>query len=259
MKRRSALDGKTWTRYSISVWSDIEKNLEEKRQKHPAMFPVTLAERVMECFSHVGDVVLDPFLGSGTTVLAAEATNRKGLGIELSPEYFALACNRLGYAVSKHRLINGSAFALEQYVQPDSVDLCFTSPPYWDILKQRRSADHREVRNYGERNEDLGSVADYAEFVERLGQVFDKVYTTLKPGGFLVAVVMDMRKRSVFYPFHMDLTLRLKQSGFVLDDIIIWDRRRDYNSLRPLGYPYVFRVNKVHEFLLILQKPAAAE
>ena len=70
---------------------------------------------------------------------------------------------------------------------------------------------------------------------------------------------MDMRKRSVFYPFHMDLTLRLKQSGFVLDDIIIWDRRRDYNSLRPLGYPYVFRVNKVHEFLLILQKPAAAE
>ncbi|MDP3487744.1 MAG: site-specific DNA-methyltransferase [Bacillota bacterium] len=259
MKRRLALDGKTWTRNSISVWSDVDKSLEEKRQKHPAMFPVALAQRVIECFSHVGDIVLDPFLGSGTTLLAAAATNRKGLGIELSPEYYALACNRLGYGVNEHRLINGSAFALEQYVEPSSVDLCFTSPPYWDILKQRRSADHREVRHYGERNEDLGSVSDYAEFVELLGQVFDKVYTTLKPGGFLVAIVMDMRKKSVFYPFHMDLTLRLKQGGFVLDDIIIWDRRRDYNSLRPLGYPYVFRINKVHEFLLILQKPAVSE
>lgn len=259
MKRRLALDGKTWTKYSISVWSDVEKNLEEKRQKHPAMFPVALAQRVIECFSHEGDVVLDPFLGSGTTLLAAAATNRKGVGIELSPEYYALAHNRLGYDVSEQRLINGSSLALEQYVEPSSVDLCFTSPPYWDILKQRRSADHREVRHYGERNEDLGSVNDYEVFVELLGQVFGKVFTALKPGGFLVAVVMDMRKKSVFYPFHMDLTLRLRQAGFVLDDIIIWDRRRDYNSLRPLGYPYVFRVNKVHEFLLILQKPAVLE
>ena len=259
MKRKLALDGKAWTRNSISVWSDIEKSLEEKRQKHPAMFPVALAERVMECFSHVGDVVLDPFLGSGTTLLAAAATNRQGLGIELSAEYFALACNRLGYEVNEHRIIHGSAFDLEQYVEPSSVDLCITSPPYWDILKQRRSADHREIMHYGENSEDLGSVSGYEEFVSRLGRVFDKVYTALKPGGFLVAVVMDMRKKSKFYPFHMDLCLRLQQGGFVLDDIIIWDRRRDYNSLRPLGYPYVFRVNKVHEFLLILQKPAVEE
>ena len=43
--------------------------------------------------------------------------------------------------------------------------------------------------------------------------------------------------------------------GFLLDDIIIWDRRGDYNNLKPLGFPYVFRVNKIHEYIMIFQKP----
>lgn len=255
MKRKLTLDGKTWTRNSISVWSDIDKSLEEKRQKHPAMFPIALAERLITCFSHPGDIVLDPFLGSGSTLLAAEAQSRRGVGFELSPDYYAVACNRLGYAVTEHTIHNTSAYNMSEYIPIESVDFCLTSPPYWNILKQRRSADHRDIMHYGELKDDLGSISDYSEFLELLGQVFDKVYMALKPGGYLVAVVMDMRKRDVFYPFHMDLTARLRQGGFVLDDIIIWDRRRDYNSLRPLGYPYVFRVNKVHEFLLIFQKP----
>jgi len=45
--------------------------------------------------------------------------------------------------------------------------------------------------------------------------------------------------------------------GFIYDDIIIWDRRHEYNNMRPLGYPAVFRVNKAHEFILIFQKPKA--
>ncbi len=69
---------------------------------------------------------------------------------------------------------------------------------------------------------------------------------------------MDLRKKDRFYPFHADLAARLKNSGFVFDDIIIWDRRQEYNNLRPLGFPSVFRVNKVHEYLLIFQKPAGA-
>ena len=45
-RRANALDGKTWTRYSISVWSDIKKTAEENALKHPAMFPIALAQRV---------------------------------------------------------------------------------------------------------------------------------------------------------------------------------------------------------------------
>jgi hypothetical protein len=68
-------------------------------------------------------------------------------------------------------------------------------------------------------------------------------------------VVMDIRKKSKFYPFHIDISLLMEEIGFDLDDIIIWDRRREYNNVRPLGYPSVFRINKVHEFIMIFKKP----
>ncbi len=258
MKRKLSLDGKTWTKHSISVWNDIEKTTAERRLKHPAMFPVSLVERVISCFSHEGDIVLDPFLGSGTTLVAAGNTRRKGIGIELSGEYVALANKRVAEVGHLEQTIHqGNARDVSHWVKPDSIDLCVTSPPYWDVLKRRRSADHRQPMHYGDEVLDLGSVTDYGEFVEGLGQIFDRVFDVLKPGGFLVAVVMDVRKGPEFFPLHMDLAVRVKQAGFLLDDLIIWDRRKDYSSLRPLGYPYVFRINKVHEYLLIFQKPVS--
>jgi hypothetical protein len=47
----------------------------------------------------------------------------------------------------------------------------------------------------------------------------------------------------------------MTEIGFIFDDLIIWNRQSEYNNLRPLGYPAVFRVNKVHEFVVLLQKP----
>lgn len=67
---------------------------------------------------------------------------------------------------------------------------------------------------------------------------------------------MDLRKKSNFFPLHMDLALLMQDIGFTLDDIIIWDRRTEYNSLRPLGHPSVFRINRVHEYIMVFQKPA---
>lgn len=141
-----------------------------------------------------------------------------------------------------------------RYLAPESAHFCVTSPPYWDILNQRRSADGKAIRNYGDNDRDLGRISDYQAFLRELGLVFEQVYQVLVTGSYCVVVVMDIRKRSAFFPYHMDITNLLNGIGFVLDDIIIWDRRREYNNLRPLGYPHVFRVNKVHEFILIFQK-----
>jgi DNA modification methylase len=52
-KRRTKLDGKTWLRYSISVWDDIEKSPEERALRHPAMFPVALVERLLKSLSFI--------------------------------------------------------------------------------------------------------------------------------------------------------------------------------------------------------------
>ena len=65
-------------------------------RQHPAPYPVALAERLVRMFSFVGDTVLDPFMGSGTTNVAASRWGRNSIGVEIEPTYYELACRRLG-------------------------------------------------------------------------------------------------------------------------------------------------------------------
>lgn len=67
----------------------------KKRVGHPAPFPIELPRRCIKLFSYVGDTVLDPFLGSGTTLIAAYKNKRKGIGIDIDQEYCKLAIQRL--------------------------------------------------------------------------------------------------------------------------------------------------------------------
>lgn len=76
-----------------SIWSFATESA--KRVNHPAPFPVELPKRCIEMFTFVGDVVLDPFLGSGTTAVAAKMTGRRYVGCDLSAEYCAIAEDRL--------------------------------------------------------------------------------------------------------------------------------------------------------------------
>ena len=75
------------------VWSFSGEN--KKRAGHPAPFPVELPRRCIKMFSFVGDTILDPFLGSGATLIACQETKRKGIGIELDKKYCAVAEKRL--------------------------------------------------------------------------------------------------------------------------------------------------------------------
>ncbi|HUG93624.1 MAG TPA: DNA methyltransferase [Planctomycetaceae bacterium] len=263
-RRANDLPGDEWLRYSISVWSDIRKSAEELALGHPAMFPAMLCERLMRMFLQQGPRrILDPFLGSGSTLVAARNLGMHGIGLEISGEYIELAKSRLsqkclfGDGAAAQTIHQADARQLRKFVKPESIDLCLTSPPYWDILNQKRSADYKQLRHYGNLDADLGTIADYHAFLDELAGVFRQVLDALRPGAYCVVVVMDLRKKSRFFPFHADLSSRLVEAGFLLDDMIIWDRGHEYNNLRPLGYPAVFRVNKVHEFVLIFQKPRA--
>ena len=65
------------------------------RVQHPAPFPEELPRRCIKLFSFLGDTIFDPFLGSGTTVLVAEALHRKGIGLDIDETYVDIAKNRL--------------------------------------------------------------------------------------------------------------------------------------------------------------------
>ena len=266
-RKANNLDGKTWLKNSISIWSDIFKTPEETALKHPAMFPTQLVSRLVESLTRPDQtVVLDPFSGIGSTVLAAERIGKLGIGVDISAEYIAKAEKRPALnpglfkepgetSRGERKFIEADAKNLLQYVDPASVDFVVTSPPYWDILLQNRTADYKEIRNYGDSGQDLGRISDYREFLDALAVVFSNVLTVLKPGCYCCVVVMDLRKGSNFFPLHADLAVKMQEIGFLFDDLIIWDRRREYNNLRPLGHPSVFRINKVHEYILIFQKP----
>lgn len=261
--RANELDGSNWVKSSISIWSDVRFTTEERRLKHPAMFPQALIEKLITCFTNKNQkVILDPFCGSGSTVVAAEKLGKHGIGVELYPKFIQLGNKRLSEIVPANEIINsqiikGDSRNLQKFIKNESVDLAITSPPYWDILKQRRTADCKESEHYGENNSDLGNFEGYKDFLSELGKTFGSVHKTLKPGAYFIVNVMDLRKGPNFFPLHMDIVPYANAAGFFLDDIIIWDRRMDYNNLRALGYPAVFRVNKVHEFLMIFRKPKA--
>jgi site-specific DNA-methyltransferase (adenine-specific) len=99
----------SWKKMSGSLRSDITKeefiawtnglwtfNGERKTKiGHPAPFPVELPLRCIKLFSYVGDTVLDPFMGSGSTLVAASLCDRKGIGIEIDLHYSEIAVDRI--------------------------------------------------------------------------------------------------------------------------------------------------------------------
>lgn len=85
-----------FTESTLSVWEILP--VSAKKVGHPAPFPVELASRVIKLYSYVNDVVLDPFIGSGTTGIAAKKNGRHYVGFEISPEYCRLAEERIATA-----------------------------------------------------------------------------------------------------------------------------------------------------------------
>jgi site-specific DNA-methyltransferase (adenine-specific) len=78
---------------TLSVWNIPPESA--KKVGHPAPFPVELADRVIKLFSYTGDVILDPFCGSGTTCLAAALSGRAYVGYDILPEYCDLSRKRI--------------------------------------------------------------------------------------------------------------------------------------------------------------------
>lgn len=93
-KRENTITRDEFLAYTKSVW---EFNTESaKKVKHPAPFPVELPRRVIQLYSFKGDVVLDPFMGVGTTAIASLISDRHFVGYEISEEYCSLAEKRIG-------------------------------------------------------------------------------------------------------------------------------------------------------------------
>lgn len=268
--RLNDLDGSKWLLFSKSVWDDIVTSSADKTE-HPAQFPFALARRLLEVFTRKNDVVLDPFLGSGTTLIACRSLQRYGIGVELNPDYVELTRSRLAFqtldipteqlvlcADSRKLLQLNDINQYLEKVGKKYVDFVVTSPPYWDVLHESRKKTvlprEKHPAQYSDLDEDVGNIHDYKEFLSSLKDIFGQVFSMLKPNKYCVVITMDVRKGSKVYPLHSDIVDMMSSLGFNYQDVIIWNRDREYNYLRPMGYPTTFIVNRVHEYVSIFRK-----
>jgi DNA modification methylase len=271
----NGLTPKEWTRLSKSVWTarEVSSPREWYHLEHGATFSVALAERVIKIYTRKGDLVLDPFLGVGTTLVAAKKLGRRGIGIELYEKFVELAKHVLSQQTlvesPEQRVIQDDCRNLLQWVEPNSVQLMFTSPPYAnfihrsveDRLKTHKTSrlvlDNKSVvKPYGEDPRDFGNLP-YDEFLKEIQSLMEKLFIVTKPGGYNIWVVKDHRDPQNGIPFidvHSDIAHAGEKAGFLYHDLIIWDQN-EQRSLVLLGYPSVFYVNINHTFLVVLRKP----
>jgi modification methylase len=88
----SVISAKDHQKWFQQIWNGVTG---ASTKDHPAPYPVELAERLIRMFSFVGDTVLDPFMGTGTTALAASKWGRNSINFEIDPDYLSFAAKRL--------------------------------------------------------------------------------------------------------------------------------------------------------------------
>ena len=276
-QRNKTFNGMTaheWTMSSRSVWNDVSSARKGKHLLHGATYPEKLAERVIKMYSREGDSVLDPFLGTGTTVISALRNNRNGYGIELSPMYFELASTEIQNSIgllttASHRLFNGDCETMIDELDDQSIQLTFTSPPYADLIhkvvedreKRHKHSAFVEENNattkvYSDSELDLGNMP-MDVYKEKVTRIMVKLFNKTKPGGYNIWVVKDFRDIKNKIPYvdlHSAIAECGSKAGFVYHDLIIWDQN-EQRALVLLGYPSVFYVNQNHSHLVVLRRP----
>lgn len=261
------LTGKEWLKFTKSWFILRPPRRKEEELLHPAKFPETLVEDFVSFFTKLNDVVFDPFMGTGSTLIAASELGRKCIGIELNKNYFKSASRRISRRGLKRlafpfkgNSLNTKKIFAENGFEKIKIDYTFTSPPYWNQL-ERNSIRQKERKQkgfdtkYSERNDDLGNIKSYEEFIEQQALVFDEVYDITKPNGYLTIVTNNVYFEGRLYPLAFDTATSLTRRGeksWVLKDEKIW--LQDDKKLIALGVNNAWVGNRHHQYCLIFRK-----
>jgi site-specific DNA-methyltransferase (adenine-specific) len=117
-RRRSRLSKEELAKWFRAIWTDLPGT---STREHPAPFPMDLAYRLVRMFSFVGDTVLDPFVGTGSTMIGAMRAERNSIGCEISPRYLRLAERRVRQEIEQASLLSGRALLRVHNSLPESL------------------------------------------------------------------------------------------------------------------------------------------
>jgi len=266
----NCMTAKQWIRSQLGVWQfTYEKRDIRDKSVHPATFPISLAKRIIELFSHEGELVLDPFVGSGTTLIAANDLNRNAVGFDLQEKYIDLCESRIKmqsnlFNASQQIAILDDAKSINKYFDNNSISLIWTSPPYANLLNRKRKNKSRRDR----KNEQFGKIEQYSQdprdlgtmelekYTFEMGEIYEALLPLLKPKGHCVINVPDMWWENKRITIHVSLIEELRKRGYELRNIIIWDRTNIVNNIGIFGWPSNYiTMGTTFEYLLDFWRP----
>jgi DNA modification methylase len=266
VNRLNDLDPKTWLKFQKSWFIHNPPPRRKDVIRHPAKFPESMAQEFIEFFTKRGQVVFDPMVGTGSTLVAALRAGRHSIGIELNETYAELAkqivaeeqesladsASRLNCQVIQGNAVNIPDLVSEHQLPP--FDYVLTSPPYWNMLhaKGAQSQNNRRTKPeldvlYSDDPEDLGNIHDYDEFLSQLVKIYIALKPYIRTRAYLTIIVKNIKKGGKIYPLAWDLTRELERT-YTLKDERIWCQ--DDIRLAPYGLGNAWVSNTFHHYCL---------
>ena len=261
------LTGKEWIKFSKSWFIHRPNRRKNNEVLHPAKYPESLVQEFIEFFTKKNQWVLDPFLGTGSTLIASGNLKRNAIGVELNDGYFNISKERIDEKKFKKKVIplKGNSLELKKLLKQNGsnrrkFDYIITSPPYWNQL-ERNSIRQKDRNNkgldtkYSNSKDDIGNLKNYEQFLELQAKIFDQVFDVTKPNAYLTVITNNIYFKSQLYPLAYDTATSLTKRGeksWVLKDEKIW--LQDDKPLIALGVNNAWVGNRHHQYCLIFRK-----
>jgi len=272
--RLNCLNAKEWIKSQVAIWElYYEKRDIRDKDIHPAVFPIALPKKCIELFTHKGELVVDPFVGIGTTLIAARDAGRNAIGFDLKKEYIDFANRRLkefqlefDTSNAKQLAICDDAINIPKYLNKNTISLTVTSPPYANMLNHERlnksirgdlreNKHYRKIQQYSNNPRDLGTMRP-KEYAEAIAEIYKEILPLLKPKAHCVINLNDLWESNHRYPTHCYVIEEMEKVGYELRNVIIWDKRNLVNRVGIYGWPSNYiTLSITFEYILDFWKP----
>jgi DNA modification methylase len=238
---------------------------------HPAVFPISLPAHFINLLTHEGELVLDPFVGIGTTLIAAQDLRRNAVGFDLKKEYVETARKRVAQSrLGSHTqqiAIFDDAHNIPKYLEENTVALCITSPPYANMLNRprlnksirgnlRQNDQYLKVQQYSDDPRDLGTM-NHKDYSKALEEIYSGILPLMKSKAHCIININDVWWRNRRYLTHVHAIEALQRAGFEFRNTFIWDKRDLVNRVGIFGWPNNFiSLGATMEYILDFWKPS---
>jgi len=238
---------------TTTVWSFPERgNWATHKPTYRGNWAPQIPRNLIIKYTKEGDLVLDPMVGAGTTLIEAKLLNRDSIGIDINPQAIKLSKEALRFEVenkSKQESYVGDTRKLEK-ITDDSIDLIATHPPYLNIIK------------YSERPilGDLSNVGSLSKFIAEFEPAVKEFYRVLKPDHYCAILIGDTRRHRHYIPLAFNIMSLFLKNGFILKEDIIKIQHNCQTTPRwsSEAKKYDFYLI-MHEHLFVFRKPREKE